>query len=456
MKRTVMLRSGLSSGLRLRARRGALVILIAALTLLLAATACGASPTITTPTATSTPQEHGALYVIAGNQGPAGPASATVYALGLSDGKLLWHNSQLSGVVGTAALGGGTLYVGSVQRIGSGPSQGTFAALNASTGALLWHHTPSAGFELPLAANGDAVFADEFAFLNTQAPPMQTLQALRASDGTPLWSAAQNGSVNSLATVGNGALYLVTSSGATATSTTPPTYGLLALDTGTGKPLWHLALQGPMNAPTPVLSGGVLYLSEEHFQGVGLASILAVRASDGTVLWHTPLVGKVPSGGVVVSDGTVCYSSGGGIVALHAADGSLSWQTSTQFSNGPVSLASSDNSTIYALHTTTTKSQSGVSVATTLLAFDASSGKSLLTHPFPSLPIQAEFENGVQPQVAGGVLYVVGIGVPTQENTTTAQPQTISIVLALNASDGSLKWDRTLNGAAEQVLFVAP
>jgi outer membrane protein assembly factor BamB len=423
--------------------------------------ACGTSSTTTaTPAATATPtttaQAHSALYVIATNQGLAGPTSATVSALGLSDGTQLWQD-QLSAQSVTAALGGGTLYLATVQQSSSAAPQGMFEAVNASTGASLWRHTPASGLEEPLAANGDVVFVVDFSFPTPQAPPMETLKALRASDGTTLWSAAQSGMLGSNATIGDGALYIISAANPTATSPTP-TSSLLALDTSTGMPLWHMVLPGSGTGNTaPILSNGVLYLSAENDTSSGpTIAVLAVRASDGTVLWHTtPVAGTIT--GLVVGGGTVCYAlqpngPTGSIVALHAADGNLSWQVPVQ-GNGPPPLAA-DSSAIYALTTTTSKTPSTFAVTTTLLAFDASSGRSLLSKPFPSLPVQAMYGQGSSPQpaVAGGVLYVVGQVVATGPGA----PSSGGIAVALGTHDASLVWQHAIAGNVEQVIFVAP
>src|SRR5260221_3430254 len=237
----------------------------------------------------------------------------------------------------------------------------------------------------------------------------------------------------------------------TATSTTPPTYSLLALDTGTGKPLWQLALQSPLGGSSaPVLSAGVLYLAEQYFQAstgyTPRSVILAIKASDGTVLWQTTPVAAA-AGNVVVSDGTVCYSyisvngSRGGIVALHVADGSLSWQATTQ-SGGPVPLAAG-NGVLYAVDQ---GKWALVGLQLTLHAYDASTGKSIFEQPFPSLPVQLVPDAYMQLQVVGGAIYLVTWGVPAQTSSPTAERQQMSVVLALSASDGSLKWDHTSDG----------
>jgi outer membrane protein assembly factor BamB len=418
------------------------------------------------PSVPPSPQPSGALYLVASNQSVNGSLTSDLYALGLTDGKQRWH-VQVPGA-GTAALGGTTLYVGVVQVGNSGPTGSTIEALNAATGATLWQRPQPTGVVEPIGAHGDAVFAEVITFTSAGGAPSTAIEALRASDGTPVWTAAQGGASIPGTAVGDTALYVVTGSLATATSTTPPAFTLRAFDTATGKPLWHLALQGAPAGPSGlVLSNGVLYLAEQIVSNSGktvgaTSPLLAVRASDGAVLWQNASPAASIVGSLVVSGGTVCYSYGqvtsqdGGLVALRAADGHLSWQAATQ-APGSVALAA-DASSIYALESTTTKSPTSASVQTTLLAFDATSGAARPPHLFPSLPVQADLETQTRPQVVDGVLYVVGTSVPTSPGgpgpaTPAAAP--VSVVLAVRAQDGSLIWDHTVTGNIEPLLFIA-
>jgi outer membrane protein assembly factor BamB len=419
---------------------------------------------------TSSLQTAGALYLVATSQSANGSQSSDIYALGLTDGKQLWH-VQVAGT-DTAALGGATLYVGAVQVGSSGPTGSSIEALNATTGVQLWQRQESTGIVEPIGASADAVFAEVITFASSGGAPSTAVEALRASDGTPVWTAAQLGASISNATVGDGVLYVITGSAGSATA--PPTFTLVALDINKGKSLWHRALQGAPSGPSGlVLSNGVLYLAEQIVsnsgQTVGTVSpILAVRASDGVVLWQnaSPTASTVES--LVASGGTVCYSYGqvtgqaGGLVALRATDGHLSWQAATQAPGavtqapGAVTLAA-DPSTIYALESTTTKSPTSASVQTTLLAFDATSGAARPPHLFPNLPVQADFGTATQPYVAGGVLYVVGMSVPTAAGGPgPATPTTVqvSVVLALRVQDGSLLWDHEVNGSAGPVFLL--
>jgi outer membrane protein assembly factor BamB len=440
-----------------RTRYGARSIVCAALVGLLA-TACNASPTSQTHSASPTPQTHSALYLFTNSPGSASP-SATAHALGLSTGTPLWQ-SPLNGVVDGAAHAGDMLYVGSVQVGSGGSPTGKLTGLFASTGQAHWQVSVPSARAVPLAASSDAVYTQ---IVDTRsAPPQITLEEQRANDGTPLWSDAQSASANPLATLGDNALYLFTVNPAVPTATTPPTYALVAVNAHDGKTLWQLALQSPpTTGSAPLLDGGVLYLAEQYFAAPGQASsptstILAVRASDGKVLWHAAPPEPGAAGNVVVSGGLVCFGydlvdgSGGGLAALHAADGSLAWHVSV--AGAPLQLAAG-NGMLFAQDT----SQSDQAVTASLHAYDAGTGKTVFDRPFPALPGQLlPNGGGPVPQVAGGAIYLVDAAVSSQAGAAPAQPQLITLVMALRVNDGSLEWSRAIDGGPSQLFFVAP
>jgi hypothetical protein len=83
---------------------------------LLVTVGCGTSAKTSTRTGTSTPTAApalNALYVISSNLTPSGPTSATVSALGLSNGTQLWQHT-LSAQSVSAVSGGRTLYLATV------------------------------------------------------------------------------------------------------------------------------------------------------------------------------------------------------------------------------------------------------------------------------------------------------------------------------------------------------
>jgi outer membrane protein assembly factor BamB len=271
-------------------------------------------------------------------------------------------------------------------------------------------------------------------------------------------------------------LYLVSVSGISGTVATQPKFTLVALDISDGKPLWQQVLKGiPTEVTAPALADGMLYLSEQPQQVfavsptgtpgapgptgiVPTSTIIARKASDGSVLWQTMAQSPGSTTSLLVTHGMVFYSyqglggPGGGIFALHAADGSAAWQLLTGQSQ-PEQLLAVDGAHAFAVSQT----KSAIAVSPTLHAYDAATGVASFQKPFPTLPLQV-FVAGKdgQAQVAGGTLYLVQEALPLATGTPTDEPQMETLVLALSATDGSAKWHRTLAGGTNGIFYTAP
>jgi outer membrane protein assembly factor BamB len=423
--------------------------------ILLVASACGAigaDSTIPTHVPVPITPPHGLLYAFAAADAvTSGGFNTDVHAVNLSDGTPVWQ-TQVSGR-GVAALGGGTLYLGPYEG-----ETGTLQAWNANTGAPLWRVTSPSGYELPVAATSDTMFVEAVTEPIKYGPPEIMLTALHARDGTPMWTVdlGLQPSEPAATTLGDGTLYLATTTLRGAGTPGPSQPGLTAVDTGSGKILWHTLLSGTAEAPlAPVLSDGVLYMAASDSSGQFGRAVLAVRASDGMLLWSKAAPAATEITGFVVTGGMVCYSYGGtnvpgGIVVLHASDGSLSWQSSTPGTSafaGVSAAITADGSKLYALEPTSIAS----TAMTRLHVFDVSTGKSLLLQSFPRLPIQVTFGWSAPLQVVSGVLYVVGTRLSTNSAATG-----VSIAVALNTYDASLVWQHQFNGIAQPNFLVAP
>jgi outer membrane protein assembly factor BamB len=180
---------------------------------------------------------------------------------------------------------------------------------------------------------------------------------------------------------------------------------------------------------------------------------VAIRGSDGAILWQKAPPGVIATGPVVVAAGHVCFgyslfnAPGGGIMALRASDGSPAWQTSLP--NIPqVELAGGAGARYSLLP------GAGASGLPSLTAYSASTGKALYQHPFPSLPVQfiPAFEQ--PPVVTGGTLYVVAPAEPATGPPSKTGPQPLTVLMALNASNGGLKWYRTFDAFIAQTPVV--
>jgi outer membrane protein assembly factor BamB len=436
----------------------ALVALAAIVTL----GACGgAQSVVRTSTAPNLPA--GTLYFATSSVG-APPVTTTLHALKAGDGKPRWQ-TQVVGTSTPLVYNGATLFLGTVQvNTDSPPSGGTLTAVSAATGAKAWQHDFPGQAPLPIAASADSVFVSLVPTTAPQGgPPAASIAALHASDGSVAWTSDPTGLLAGRAVLSDTALYAITYTGATATATTPPTFSLVALGISDGKPLWHQTVAGPpVGELGPMLSGGALYLVEEPTTppgaGVVPSSIIeAVKASDGTRLWHTTsLAGTAAMSLLANAEGIFyTYSSvatpGGGLVALHASDGSVAWQATV--SNAAPTLLAADGGVVY------TKEVSGKSAAgpsLSLRAFDAQNGTARFERPFPTLPLQLLPKGSGPGTIGGGALYLIAVAVHAG-TPAVAYEQLQSFVLALRASDGKALWNRALDGnPTSQVFYAAP
>lgn len=380
-----------------------------------------------TPASSSTSSSQVVAITIVGGVAYAG-ADKAVYALRSTDGTLLWRSSIDGGVGDQPVVAGGVVYVTASTDITA-----TLYALRASDGALLWHRT-SNGPEIstPIVANGvvyvgtqlGEVFAlregngtllwqyndNKFGFLSPQLvdgvlyvkannEQPGNVYALRASDGKLLWHYTASASLNGT-TVIDGVAYVTAQDGT-----------LTALRTSDGQQLWQRTLGGgnlgtlwdqvkalngvlyvaatKMSAPTASTSspglipqaldiGSLLWGSFQaapaaqtipHKEGV--STLYAIRASDGTTLWHftmnngkNGIVGwlSVEEGVIYASvmDASTPNTSRGHIYALQSTTGSVLWHyddasTSTSFAvltNGVIyatAYSQDSNDVVYAL-----------------------------------------------------------------------------------------------------------
>jgi outer membrane protein assembly factor BamB len=444
---------------------------------LLVAAACGVNPIheppplLPTATATELPlpaaqPDRSALYYLVSDD----PLKGTVAgALALSDGSVLWRTPVVQGLTHTAAIGGGIVYIGEGSQGRLLPDQFPMEALSEANGALLWQSRFPATAVAPLAENGDLVFVQVDGLIppptpvpspNSEPtpappPPPNAILALRAGQSAPLWRLDVPGDILPWATADDSTLYAIVSG----LDPSAPLFGdLTAIDTVDGHVRWQLPLQSPPPSySVPVESDGVLYFSEQYCACRTLipSTMLAVRASDGKVLWQKTAPDGVVTAGTVVTGGMVSYDfvranndPGGGIIALRAADGSPGWQVSWP-SAVPDGFAGGEG-VLYAA----TVAPSGQWGQLAVAAFDAQTGAQLFDLPVPQLPVQLDSPPGQGAfQEAGGTLYFVSPGNPI---ATGATAQLVSVVLALRASDGSLKWARRLDGDVEPSIFVVP
>jgi outer membrane protein assembly factor BamB len=97
---------------------------------------------------------------------------------------------------------------------------------------------------------------------------------------------------------------------------------VVALDALTGDEIWRAPFdgRGGFEIGTPAYDGGVLYASTSS------AHVMAVSASDGSVLWDVPVDEEGMSASPTVAGGKVIIGTGSGkAVALETATGEINW-----------------------------------------------------------------------------------------------------------------------------------
>jgi outer membrane protein assembly factor BamB len=271
-------------------------------------------------------------------------------------------------------------------------SNNAVLALSTSNGALLWHQKIEGSAEqAPLVANG-VVYVTSFVGQNGPAH----VYALRSSDGSLLWRYDNSiYSYLSLSTSDSNVVYVSSQN------------GISALLSNNGNTLWHFATKDSDSA-SPLEVNGIVYYSS--FINYGSGTFYALRASDGTPIWHYPGASVFTP---IVANGVVYIGlNTGTIAALNASNGHQIWKQaldanqfqSPQFVNG-------------VLYLTTTKIM---------------------------LPPSAQSTNPLQATTAiDSIFWNTFQNVPAAQ--TIPQKEGLSSVYAIRVSDGKILWHYTMN-----------
>jgi outer membrane protein assembly factor BamB len=265
-------------------------------------------------------------------------------------------------------------------------------ALQISNGAMLWRHSIDGSVDQPPLVTNGIVYMTSF--VNQNGPAH--IYALHASDGSLLWLHDNKSySYLSLSISDNDVVYVSSQD------------GISALQGTNGTILWHFATKDS-DAASPLEVNRIVYYSS--FISYGTGTFYALRASDGTPIWHyTGASDFTP----IVANGVVYIGPGNGtIAALNASNGHQIWKQafdadqvqSTQLVNG-------------VLYLTTTKYL---------------------------LPPSAHSTNPLQATTAiGSLLWNTFENAPVVQ--TIPQKQGLSSVFAIRASDGRILWHYTMN-----------
>ncbi len=273
-----------------------------------------------------------------------GTQDGVVYALRASDGSLLWHYKTGGPIYETLEVVDGVVYAFS-DIGGLYAFNGRLYALRASDGSQLWHTTYGQIYDPPIIVNGVAYFVTYVSNSDKG-----TLYALRASDGSLLWRYTSpagslgsplviNGMVYAIviepkpktASTGQGGFLLQMYTETVHTNLKKPAKGeggiasVYALRADSGAVLWHYKLDnGGMDSGITWLTAadGVTYLGATF--GPEMNYIYAFRSGDGTLLWRSAADYGLPSNGSIVNGVAYLYADDF-IYALRTSDGVLLW-----------------------------------------------------------------------------------------------------------------------------------
>jgi outer membrane protein assembly factor BamB len=249
----------------------------------------------------------GMVYVASNVQGNG---DCVTYCLHASTGRLRWR-SDGTGPLPYAA-GPGAVF--GFRSAPDGTSQ--VVASSATSGRTLWIH--DTGHLLGNAAAGWLRYASGMVYIAaisqnvTAAQP--SVRALEARTGRLIWTARLDGSF--LPALANGVLYATTAT------------GVVALNAGTGAPLWRsTALTTSIG--TVVTAGGVVCCADAaRFSGT---PVFALAAATGRLLWHDEFTPpQCGATGVIVFSPVPGDNGQSTLCARHARTGQPAWKRPAQ------------------------------------------------------------------------------------------------------------------------------
>lgn len=253
------------------------------------------------------------------------PDMAMIYALAAKDGSVRWHYQVRRGLGGANFLTSNGVVYGSSLDL-SGPGQVFLFALNAATGAELWRQPIDRLVQVDSSADG-FVYGHTNVFFQNENPPPHFIRSFSAANGTQQWSQK---TLENPGQVGIDTDTVFVGSELPQTTTAH----ISAFGRADGSLRWRVAVCNiGLYAARPVIAAGTLYY------GCQDNSISASAVTDGAVLWRRQTDGNA-SGAMVLSNGRLFAVSVSpttkSLYALNATDGSVVWHT--PITNFPSSL----------------------------------------------------------------------------------------------------------------------
>ncbi len=309
--------------------------------------------------------------------------------------RLLWSFTD-SGSQPSLALGTSALYA----NTGDG-----LYALDLRTGNRLWFN---ASIQTITTDNRPLLVGDTLYCVGSSGLS-PAFSAVKASDGSPVWSAQFSPLLPSTPVADDTALYVYSDDGL-----------VTAFERSTGTQRWQTKIATSPLSPfgLAVSSGFVFGVSDDQ-------NLYALRASDGSVANKVNTNAHSASQPIATSDMVYFLAGDGNVYALNAADQSLRWKTSTgldfvEIAGAPV-LA---DGTLYVC------TGNG-----NVVSLDAASGTLHWSVPQRYAPNDSgNFQVANTPALDANALYV-----PVQRSNFTTNV-TYSFLLAVSRSDGHELW----------------
>ncbi len=269
-----------------------------------------------------------AAPVVANGVAYFGTLDGTVYALDVSTGHQLWQKQLGGGIISAPTIDSGVVYVGSDNNY--------INALNAQNGSVLWRFDAGMGNETVVPSSVVIANGVMYGSANDQTDHSY-LFAVNASTGAQIWRIKVVGQLFTNVQVGNGTIYLASSTIARAGGSSATSGYVYAFDAQTGRQLWRSITLGNAVLSAPTISNNIVYAgSVDSF-------VYAFNAQTGVLVWRHQLGGPISATplvvngtlfvGVVSNPSTVpptltndATTTGGSIVALNASTGNLLWQ----------------------------------------------------------------------------------------------------------------------------------
>ncbi|MDQ6660455.1 MAG: PQQ-binding-like beta-propeller repeat protein, partial [Chloroflexota bacterium] len=237
-------------------------------------------------------------------------------ALRTKDGAFLWEHrpANTNDEIFVSAVTNSMAYVGGINQYQGNNTPYVYAeALSTQTGKPLWRETFHDKNISEIVAQDNVIYFS----LN------HAVVALNANDGQTLWQhPIASNNFTGAPTVQGGIIYVVSDNGY-----------LYALNSVDGSRLWQYKMGDTAQASygsTPIVENGIVYVSDVTD---GTAYLFAIRARDGAPLWRYKIGERlIPS--IAVGNGSVYFVTTDNhpppsytLYALRASDGTVRWHT---------------------------------------------------------------------------------------------------------------------------------